>query len=168
MDAERGPGAFRRPAVFIWILVFLLGGTMAYALFNTDLKVEGQGLRVIPAADRADLFREQTGRAAIGAFDGMVYASGMPDDPDGCEYRVYTLRLRDLCPVPAERVEFSVYPSAGDILMYQPVRRAVISPGESLDLSFVILTKTGGGDTRDIRLTYYLWGNKCETRYVYH
>lgn len=163
-----GKGPSRRRAVVIWALVFLLGGAMTYALFNTDLKVEGRGLKVTPAAESADLYREQRGKVLNGAFDGMVYTSAMPEDPAGCEYRIYTLRLRDLCPVTAERVEFSVYPSAGDILMYQPVQPASVSPGESRDLTFVILTKAGGGDARDIRLTYYLWGNKCETRYVYH
>ena len=166
MAGKRGPGAVRLWAVLIWILVFALGGAMVYALLNTDLKVEGQGLKVIPASEREELFREQKGKADIGAFEGMVYR-GAPDEPDGYEYRIYTLRLRNACLVTARMVEFAVHPSAGDVLMYQPAQSVSIAPGETVDVSFVILTGTGGGDTRDIRLTYYLWGNLCETHYVY-
>ena len=155
-------------AIFVWLLVFILGALMITGLINTRLQVKGQGLRVLRADEDTELFSRQTELARLDAFPGMVYRSISEDAAvEDYEWRIYTLKLENTGLVSADRVEFSVYPQRDDVLMYPLKDAASIAPRSSEEMSFVILTRRGGEDERDIRVTYYLWGNPCSIRCVY-
>ncbi len=158
----------RTAAIVLIVLTLIVGGALGYALFNTDLKVMGKSLEVLPAGERAAQFDALRAAVERQSLMGTVLKTDFTGPAENYSYYIYTLRLENRCLVPAEMVEMQISPMAGDVLFYgDTAGEIIIPPGENRDVWCVLLTEGTPHPVRDIYVTYYLWGHPQEVKYTY-
>ena len=154
-------------AIVLVILVLAAGGCLGYALFNTDLRVVGKSLEVLPAAQRTAEFDALKTAVQRQSLLGTVLKTGEIGAAEDYTYYIYTLRLENKCLIPAEMVELQISPIDSDALFYCDTQETVIPAGETRDVWCVLLTRGTPYAVRDIYITYYLWGHAQEVKYTY-
>ena len=154
-------------AIILLVLALAAAGCLGYALFNTNLRVVGKSLEVLPAAQRLAEFDALKAAVERQSLLGTVLKSGGIGAAEDYSYYIYTLRLENKCFIPAEMVELQIAPIQNDALFYCDTGETVIPPGETRDVWCVLLTQGTPHAVRDIYITYYLWGHPQEVRYTY-
>ena len=154
-------------AIILTVLVLLVSGVLGYALFNTALVVEGQGLQVISAADMPEEFNALRQAVGSNTVSGALFRNQEIVNAGDYNFYVYTLRLKNNCLVPACMTEVQLSPLQMDVLCYDEDVRVDIAPGESRDVWCVLLTEGTPTAVRELTVTYYLWGNPQTVKYTY-
>ncbi len=157
----------KKVALILMALVVVAGGVLLYALFHSALQVTGKGMQELNAAERAVDFERHRLALQRQSLLGTVLKGGELGQPEDYTYYVYSLRLKNSGLVPAEMVELQISPAAGDILYYGETKEIDIAPGASRDVWCVLLTEGRPSPVREIRITYYLWGNPQEVKFTY-
>ena len=149
------------------VLVLAAAGVLGYALFNTNLRVVGKSLEILPAAQRTAEFDALKTAVQRQSLLGTVLKSGEIGAAEDYSYYIYTLRLENKGLVPAEMVEMQISPIASDALFYCDTKETIIPAGETRDVWCVLLTEGTPHAVRDIFVTYYLWGHPQQVKYTY-
>ena len=105
-------------AIILTVLVLLVSGVLGYALFNTALVVEGQGLQVISAADMPEEFNALRQAVGSNTVSGALFRNREIVNAGDYNFYVYTLRLKNNCLVPACMTEVQLSPLQMDVLCY--------------------------------------------------
>ena len=157
----------KKAAIVLMLLLIALAGVVGYGLFNTDLKVIGKSVQMVPATERAAEFAALREAVQKQSLLGTVLKKGDLGGSEGYSYYIYTLRLKNQGLVQAEMVEVQIAPMSSDVLFYGETGEVKIAPGETRDVWCVLLTKGTPHPVRDLRVTYYLWGHPHEVKYTY-
>lgn len=157
----------KKAALIVLIFTVLAAGVVVYALFHTALLVEGTALQAFPATEREAEFSVLRQEVSQNSLHGTMLRNVSLGESGDYRYRVYTLRLKNPCLVPAQMVEIQIAPIGQDILFYGQEEEIDIAPGETRDLWCVLLTEGDTHDVREMKITYYLWGHPHEVRFTY-
>ena len=157
----------KKAAVVLIVLVLLLTAAIGYELFRTTLQVTGKNVQVFPATERESEFSALQRAADNNAVQGTLLRRVEWQGAENYTYHVYTLRLKNPGLIRAEMVELQIAPIPEDILFYGEGGEVTLGPGETKDLSIVLLTEGQPHPVRDIKITYYLWGHPQEVKFTY-
>lgn len=147
--------AFAKILTGITLVIMLFA---VYLLYGVHLKVESQGIRVIPAAERSDEFSAISETLKRGEFTGRVFRQDGLGDAE--EYSFVYLDMQAFNPglLPAELISVGITPAPGDILMI-PQEISDITGLHRTNISAVLLCKNEDAQAeRSVWLEYYAFG----------
>ncbi len=165
----------KKAAILLIVIVLLLGGVLAYAAVNTQLKVTLGTAHMAPATELKGEFDRWIDALNNNAVQGTAFVSSAHGTAEEYGFLVYSVTLRNNGLLPAEMAEVQVSPIEGDVLAYsgqaslgQNVNQSVIvPPGGEKTLQLVLLTKRESHAVRDLIITYYIWGHPFLVKVTY-
>ena len=142
------------------VLVLLLTLVGVGSLYMTaNIYVEACGVVTAEASSQQQLFDSLAEQVRLGAVVGTPFTSAASlSGPENYKFCIYTLRLRNDCRIPAEMVELQVSPMAGDVLQIGDAPFVTVQPGNTAEITAVILTDAAMHSVREVTVTYYMWG----------
>lgn len=148
--------------VFI-LLASIIG--VGYVYLTAAVVVEAASVHTMEAVNQPDSFADIQRQIAAGAVIGTPYTSKVPEDITNYQLVVYQLQLHNSCFLPAEMVEIQVTPRDGDVLQLGAEYGSVtLEPRSTQIVEARILTDINLYTTRELNITYYIWGRPFTLR----
>ena len=155
----------KRYIAIVSVLTGMVLLLILYALMNTQLRVVGKDVLVFGSTEKPNVFAGYDQALGEGSFTGTVFERAALDETVAMV--VYDLRFANRCLVPAEMVEIQLGARDGDICYIQSESgQQRIDPFGTGDYRVTLFTKDGGRKTREMYITYYLWGNEQSMKFV--
>lgn len=145
-------------AIILVIVCLAAFAGVGYLYMSANLVVEACGVVAADAVDQPDYFASLQAGLQNGTFMGTRFVSDTPKNAEDCVFYTYTVRLKNNCFLPAEVVELQVTPRDGDMLQIGVQEEKSIPARGRGELSATILTKKGGHNVRELKITCYFWG----------
>lgn len=149
-------------AAILLVSLFLISlGLLGYVYFTADITVDTITTVAMEAAAQQPTFDSIQSQMEKGQLIGTVYDTQIPGDSSAYQFIVYTIRLKNTSPIPAERVEVQVNPAKGDVMQMGDPMKRTLAPMSQGDITATILTSQDTPPHRTLKITCYLWGIPC-------
>lgn len=144
----------------IILVLALLAGVVAvgWVYLNARVTIEAVGVIATEAASQQSLFDSLQSQQAEGALVGTAFTTEPLGEASDYQFYSYTVRLKNNCFLPADMVELTVTPMSGDVLQMGDPTPKVLQARTTGDITATILTKVGMHATRELNVTWYMWG----------
>ncbi len=101
-------------------------------------------------------------------FVGTIYQKPTSwDDADAYACHTYTIQIANGCLVPIDMVEVQVVPLSDDIIQQSDLEEFSIGAKDTGTITATILTKSTSSASRELIVTYYVWGVSFQIRTTY-
>ena len=158
----------KRFAIFMIFLVFAAVIAVGYLYFISSVDVVSYGCLAVEAATQPELFEQLKEEVASGALCGTLYRQDADlSDISRYVFYTYTARLRNNTFLTADMVEMQVGMKGDDVLQIGDSTAKALKSHTTGDIQAIILTDRDMDNTRELTLTYYMWGIPFVTRTVY-
>ncbi|MDR1600446.1 MAG: hypothetical protein LBS11_11350 [Oscillospiraceae bacterium] len=149
----------KRLAAALLVIVALVGGAALYLRLSANLSAQGAYIEVHPAAGSLAVFDDLKARLEDGSFTGEVVSDADLGSPDGYEFLVYTVRLRNYGMLPAEWIRIEIAPEREwDVIALGETRGFSLAAFSTGALSGTMLARSGGNPARTVTIRYYVYG----------
>ncbi|GHU76678.1 hypothetical protein AGMMS49992_22770 [Clostridia bacterium] len=149
----------KRLAVILLIIAALAGSAALYLRLSAVLTVTDAYVEVHPAADSPAVYSDLQQKLSEGSFTGRILSDADLTAPDGYEFLVYTVRLKNNGILPAEWIQLEIQPSVGlDVLQVGEPRGFSLAAFSTGALSGTLLSRTDGDPARIVTVRYYVYG----------
>jgi hypothetical protein len=150
----------------VLLLVLALAG-VGYLYTTARVAVEAVGAQAYEAKSQQPTFDDLKRRLENGAVLGTVFKNEPLGDASEYAFITYSVRLRNDSLIAAEMVEVQIVPVEKDILQMGNTNTRSLSSRAKGDFSATVLTKRDSGSSREIIITYYIWGKPFTIRKTY-
>ena len=151
-----------------FVLLIVTAALVGYLFVTAEIEITAVSVQEVSAADDPIAFHSLQNAVAQDTFYGTLYQK--PSDwknPSEYVFLTYTLRVRNNCLVPIDMLEAQVIPRSEDILQTADLQVKSIEAKSEDDLIVRILTPKGTQPSREIIVSYYLWGKSSNVKTVY-
>ncbi|MDR2658258.1 MAG: hypothetical protein LBB86_10580 [Oscillospiraceae bacterium] len=149
----------KRLAVALLAIVILAGGAALYLRLSANLSVIGAYIEIHPAAESMAVYEDLKGKLADGSFTGDILSDADLGSPEGYEFLVYTVRLRNYGILPAEWIRIEIAPAPDwDVIAVGEPRGFSLAAFSAGTLSGTMLARAGGNHARIVTIRYYVYG----------
>lgn len=132
---------------------------VGYLYMTASMVVVGLDVIAVEASTQPDLFRTLKEQVESGSILGTAYTSQTwLEDASAYQFLTYTVRLRNNTFVTADMVELQVTPMSGDVLQIGDFTPKALPSHATGDIQATILTDANMHSTRELNVTYYIWG----------
>jgi len=140
------------------VLIAAIGG-VGYLYMTSSVVVAALDVFAVEADTQPELFAALKSQVESGSVIGTAYTGQTAlGDASGYQFLTYTVRLKNNCFVTADMVELQVTPMEGDVLQIGDFQPKALQAQTTGDLQAVILTDIHMHATRELNVTYYIWG----------
>lgn len=162
-------------ALVLLALALLAGGAALWGFARAQLDMRVENVQVLPAADYREEFDRLAGLLRSGAARGLVYDPALTGNAEDYVILQYTIEVSNRGFIGAEMLEAQIVPVKGDVMCYSQQEAL----GQDVNLSFdvpagqtaryrcYLLTRKDLYGVRDIRMSYYIWGNPFFIKLTY-
>jgi len=132
---------------------------VGYLYMTTSMVVIGLDVIAVEAATQPELFSQLKSQVESGSVLGTAYTSqAWLEDASAYQFLTYTVRLQNNTFVTADMVELQVTPMSGDVLQIGDYTPKALQSHATGDIQATILTDATMHATRELNVTYYIWG----------
>ncbi|MBQ8159647.1 MAG: hypothetical protein IJ083_02755 [Clostridia bacterium] len=160
----------KKLATTLGFLFLALFGLSAYLYMTCTVTVPAVGAVVTEAESQRDLFETLYHEMEISAVPGTVFhdtMNPMTDDPSRYAFVTYTVRLKNDTFVMLDGVEVQLSPMAGDVLSFEDQKIVSVTARSQGEVSVTMLTEKQNHITRELTVTYTLWGYPFSVKTAY-
>ncbi len=154
-------------AWFMVVLLLLAAAGVGYLYVQARVAVEAIGAQAYEAQSQQPTFDDLKRRLENGTVLGSVFKNEPLGDASEYAFYTYTVRLRNNSLIAADMVEVQIVPVDKDVLQMGSTNVRSLSPNSKGDFSATILTRRDSGSSRQIVITYYIWGKPFTVRKTY-
>ena len=149
-----------KATAIILILVCLAAFVgLGYLYMTSSVIVTDVELAVCEANTQTALFGELKTQVTNGNAAATIFSENIPETPDECVFLQYSVKLENKTFVPAEQIEIRVTPSLpGDYVQMAETMPVDLAPGKRGTVNAVLLAEQKARTTREMIISYYLWG----------
>lgn len=148
------------------VLIASLVG-VGYLYMTSSVAVIGLDVIAVEAATQPDLFNQLKAQVESGGVLGTAYTSQTwLEDASAYQFLTYTVRLQNNTFVTADMVELQVTPMNGDVLQIGDFTPKALQSHATGDIQATILTDASMHSTRELNVTYYIWGMPFSLRTI--
>ncbi len=153
-----------------WFMVALLVLAVAgvgYLYTNAKVAVESIGAQAYEAQSQQPTFDDLKRRLENNTVMGTIFKNEPLGDASEYAFYTYTVKLRNDSLIAADMVEVQIVPMEKDVLQMGSTNIRSLSPHSKGDFSATVLTRRDSGSSREIVITYYIWGKPFTIRKTY-
>ena len=154
----------KKLTILLFSLSLALGALCLWQWTHSDLRVKDMRAELTKAEDRAEEFDLVAEAVRSQSLLGTVYHADALSDIGRCRFCTITLTLQNRGLLPAEMTELQLTPFAGDVCSWLSRGEIIIPPGETREVSITLLTAQSGLSSRDVLVTWYVWGHPMRLR----
>ena len=140
---------------------------VGYLYTTARVAVEALGAQAYEAQSQQPTFDDLKRRLENNAVMGTVFKNEPLGDSSEYAYVTYTVRLRNESLIAADMVEVQIVPVDKDVLQMGNTAVRSLSPRSKGDFSATVLTRRDSGSSREIVITYYIWGKPFTIKKTY-
>ncbi len=143
--------------LFLWY--FFMTATVSVVSITSKTQAVSQNL---------ELFETLQTAVDQNTFVGTIYQKPISwDDADAYACHIYTIQIANGCLVPIDMVEVQVVPLSDDIIQQSDLEELSIGAKDTGTITATILTKATTNASRELIVTYYVWGVSFQIRTTY-
>jgi len=132
---------------------------VGYLYMTASMVVIGLDVIAVEAATQPELLSQLKSQVESGSVLGTAYTSQTwLEDASAYQFLTYTVRLQNNTFVTADMVELQVTPMSGDVLQIGDYTPKALQSHATGDIQATILTDATMHATRELNVTYYIWG----------
>lgn len=147
-------------------MVLAIAG-VGYLYSNARVAVETIGAQAYEAQSQQPTFDDLKRRLENNTVQGTVFKNEPLGDASEYAFVTYTVRLRNESLISADMVEVQIVPVEKDILQLGNTAIRTLSPNSKGDFTATVLTRRDSGSSREIIITYYIWGKPFTIKKTY-
>jgi hypothetical protein len=148
------------------LLVLAVAGA-GYLYTTARIAVEALGAQAYEAQSQQPTFDDLKRRLENNAVMGTVFKNEPLGDSSEYAFVTYTARLRNDSLIAADMVEVQIVPVDKDILQMGNTNVRTLAPRSKGEFSATVLTRRDSGSSREIIITYYIWGKPFTIKKTY-
>jgi hypothetical protein len=148
-------------------LLVLAAAGVGYLYFNARVAVEAIGAQAYEAQSQQPTFDDLKRRLENNTVMGTVFKNEPLGDSSEYAFVTYTARLRNDSLISADMVEVQIVPVDKDVLQMGNTAVRSLSSRSKGDFSATVLTRRDSGSSRELIITYYIWGKPFTIRKTY-
>ena len=162
-------------ALVLLAIALLFGGVALWGFARAQLDIRVENVQVLPASEYRDEFDRLASLLRAGAARGVVYDPALTGNAEDYVILQYTIQVSNRGFIRAEMLEAQIAPVPGDVMCYsqqealgQDVNLSFDVPaGQTVRYRCYLLTRKDLHGVRDIRMSYYVWGNPFFIKLTY-
>lgn len=148
------------------LLVLAIAG-VGYLYTTAGVAVETLGAQAYEAHSQQPTFDDLKRRLENNTVVGTVFKNEPLGDASEYAFYTYSVRLRNDSLLSADMVEVQIVPVEKDVLQMGNTNVRSLSSRSKGDFSATILTRRDSGSSREIIITYYIWGKPFTIKKTY-
>ncbi len=140
---------------------------VGYLYMTASVAVVGLDVIAVEASTQPELFNQLKSQVESGSVLGTAYTSqSWLEAASAYQFLTYTVRLQNNTFVTADMVELQVTPMSGDVLQIGDYTPKALQSHATGDIQATILTDAAMHATRELNVTYYIWGMPFSLRTI--
>lgn len=147
-------------------MVLAIAG-VGYLYTTAGVAVETLGAQAYEAQSQQPTFDDLKRRLENNTVVGTVFKNEPLGDASEYAFYTYSVRLRNDSLLSADMVEVQIVPVEKDVLQMGNTNVRSLSSRSKGDFSATILTRRDSGSSREIIITYYIWGKPFTIKKTY-
>jgi hypothetical protein len=148
------------------LLVLAIAG-VGYLYTTARVVVETLGAQAYEAQSQQPTFDDLKRRLENNTVVGTVFKNEPLGDASEYAFYTYTVRLLNESLISADMVEVQIVPVEKDVLQMGNTAVRSLSSRSKGDFAATILTRRDSGSSREIIITYYIWGKPFTIKKTY-
>ncbi len=150
--------------MIVLVVVAIIG--VGYVYFTAQVTVSDSLVQMIPAKEKPELFEEIKNTIENYGFQGTQFNQENLENIEEYAFYTYYVKVKNNSFILMDTVEGQIVPAEVDVLQTGNLNQVKIERRNTGMIEVTILTKVGAYATREMIITYYLWGKPLTLRAV--